>query len=173
VTQQPRPLLWHRRSTGLPSRPRAGRWGAWPAPLGGGRRVAPQRANAPGQRAHPGDIPCLFRAAGIGTVLHRWTGSPPPARLPPPAYRTSGRRLPESPRTPSTDRELSHGIGSGGNPHGQAAARCWPVVARRSYGQACARTRPWWCRRRLRIMGPTLGGGSGPLGAGQALRVEA
>jgi hypothetical protein len=83
-------------------------------PPGGGRRVTPRLANAPGQRARPGDIPCLLRAAGIGTVRHRLRGSPPPARRPPPAYRTSGRRLPESQHTLSADRELSHGTGSRG-----------------------------------------------------------
>jgi hypothetical protein len=46
----PGPQLRHRRLIGLPSRPRAGRWDAWPAHPGGGRRVAPRLANAPGQR---------------------------------------------------------------------------------------------------------------------------
>jgi hypothetical protein len=59
------------------------------------------------------------------------------------------------------------------SPHGPAEARCWPVDAHRAYSQACDRPRPWRCRRRPRIMGTTPSGSSSPLGAEQALGVEA
>ena len=72
----------------------------------------------------------------------------------------------------SADREISHGTGSGGKPHGRAeallACRCPPLVwsgMRSNQTVAVPTQTPY--------NGSNPSGSSGPLGAGQALGVEA